>query len=373
MTPHKVVCLLSLIGCQVYSDTASPDQIILSRDRSLVTDLVLPWNNRPGDGDIPDHWSFTDEFEPVRTIDGIDEYSHPMPANVLFYGATNRRSPPDMTLTTESGQRWDYESRTTEIGSVGTWSYSRGNIFVRVSEKESVPDFQIAFPLARTSEQRLNFIHADSDPMDFTLNPVQGQLAWREGLYLPAPAHIEYAVTVPENGHLSFRAQLLPPPIISSIESDGANIVIEGNNAGMRLEFERILLLPGSSTLVNIDLSQYEGQNINLRFRTEAREDSNLDYVLLGEPTLYTPRSDPRRVLLVFIDTLRPDRMGIYGHERSTTPVMDAIGRTGVVFEQARAPSSWTLPSGRSSISGMQPDNWQQTEHLGTIFGTSGV
>jgi arylsulfatase A-like enzyme len=40
-------------------------------------------------------------------------------------------------------------------------------------------------------------------------------------------------------------------------------------------------------------------------------------------------------VLLVTVDTLRADHMGIYGYRRRTSSCMDALGRRGVVFEQA--------------------------------------
>ncbi|HKZ31856.1 MAG TPA: sulfatase [Vicinamibacteria bacterium] len=40
-------------------------------------------------------------------------------------------------------------------------------------------------------------------------------------------------------------------------------------------------------------------------------------------------------VLLVTIDTLRADHLGVYGYRRATSPSIDALGRRGVVFEQA--------------------------------------
>jgi arylsulfatase A-like enzyme len=40
-------------------------------------------------------------------------------------------------------------------------------------------------------------------------------------------------------------------------------------------------------------------------------------------------------VLLVTIDTLRPDHMGVYGYQRDTTPHIDTLARSGVAFEEA--------------------------------------
>ena len=50
-------------------------------------------------------------------------------------------------------------------------------------------------------------------------------------------------------------------------------------------------------------------------------------------------------MVLYLIDTLRADRVGLYGYERPTSPVMDALGEAGVVFERAYAMDSRTLGS----------------------------
>lgn len=50
-------------------------------------------------------------------------------------------------------------------------------------------------------------------------------------------------------------------------------------------------------------------------------------------------------VVIYLVDTLRADRLGTYGYNRSTSPNIDALGEAGVVFEQASAPAPWTLPS----------------------------
>jgi arylsulfatase A-like enzyme len=54
---------------------------------------------------------------------------------------------------------------------------------------------------------------------------------------------------------------------------------------------------------------------------------------------------DDLNVLFIVVDTLRADRLGIYGYERDTSPVIDDLARHGVVFEHAIAQSSWTKTS----------------------------
>ncbi len=57
-------------------------------------------------------------------------------------------------------------------------------------------------------------------------------------------------------------------------------------------------------------------------------------------------------VLVIDIDSLRPDHVGCYGYEKETTPNIDSLAEDAVVFENAYAASSPSLPSRASFISG---------------------
>jgi arylsulfatase A-like enzyme len=50
-------------------------------------------------------------------------------------------------------------------------------------------------------------------------------------------------------------------------------------------------------------------------------------------------------VLLISIDTLRPDHLSCYGYEHDTSPRIDRLAGEGVLFENHVSSSSWTLPS----------------------------
>lgn len=53
----------------------------------------------------------------------------------------------------------------------------------------------------------------------------------------------------------------------------------------------------------------------------------------------------PPNVLLISVDTLRPDHLSSYGYERSTSPTIDRLAAEGVLFEQHVSSTSWTLPA----------------------------
>ncbi|MHC4377223.1 MAG: sulfatase [Planctomycetota bacterium] len=53
----------------------------------------------------------------------------------------------------------------------------------------------------------------------------------------------------------------------------------------------------------------------------------------------------PTHLLLITVDTLRADHLGVYGHPDGISPSIDALGARGMVFHGAHAPASWTLAS----------------------------
>lgn len=65
----------------------------------------------------------------------------------------------------------------------------------------------------------------------------------------------------------------------------------------------------------------------------------------------------PRHVLLISIDTLRPDHLGSYGYARPTSPFLDDLATRGALFEQAYATSPWTLPSHATMLTGLYPSH----------------
>jgi arylsulfatase A-like enzyme len=60
-------------------------------------------------------------------------------------------------------------------------------------------------------------------------------------------------------------------------------------------------------------------------------------------------------VLLIVLDTVRADHLGVYGYSRRTSPRLEQLARQSVVFERAVATTSWTLPSHGSMFTGRLP------------------
>jgi arylsulfatase A-like enzyme len=67
------------------------------------------------------------------------------------------------------------------------------------------------------------------------------------------------------------------------------------------------------------------------------------------------PSGDPPNVLLIVLDTVRADRLSLYGYRRPTSPALERLARRGIRFDEARATAPWTLPSHASLFTGRWP------------------
>lgn len=90
--------------------------------------------------------------------------------------------------------------------------------------------------------------------------------------------------------------------------------------------------------------------------------------------------SDDRyNVIVISLDTLRPDHLTLYGYERDTSPVIAEFASRGVVFEQAFSQSPKTASSHMTILTGLYPSvhgienlsekNRRLSEEIPTIAG----
>ena len=68
--------------------------------------------------------------------------------------------------------------------------------------------------------------------------------------------------------------------------------------------------------------------------------------------------SGPNFLILV-VDALRADHMGVYGYSKDTSPRLDEYARRGVVFDRAYAQAPSTFPSTAAILTGRYPSDTQ--------------
>jgi len=70
----------------------------------------------------------------------------------------------------------------------------------------------------------------------------------------------------------------------------------------------------------------------------------------------------PPNLVLITVDTLRPDHLGYAGYSRRTSPAIDRLASEGVVFTHATSVAGWTLPSVATIFNGHYPKDHGATD-----------
>ena len=68
-------------------------------------------------------------------------------------------------------------------------------------------------------------------------------------------------------------------------------------------------------------------------------------------------------IILISVDTLRPDHLSCYGYERSTSPNVDNFANEGLLFENCFSHAPETGPSCASFLSGFLPHETKVTNN----------
>jgi arylsulfatase A-like enzyme len=79
--------------------------------------------------------------------------------------------------------------------------------------------------------------------------------------------------------------------------------------------------------------------------------------VVLSAVACKSPEPQARQrmnVLLLSLDSLRADRLGVYGNERDVSPTIDRLATGGIRFAHAVSPTSWTLPVHVTLLTGLE-------------------
>ena len=76
-----------------------------------------------------------------------------------------------------------------------------------------------------------------------------------------------------------------------------------------------------------------------------------------GLPSVHTVPEEAPTVILVSIDTLRPDRLGCYGGEWPTSPNLDLFREDSALFSNAISQAPSTLPSHATILTSLLPEH----------------
>jgi arylsulfatase A-like enzyme len=272
-------------------------------------------------------------------------------------------APPSMALQVD-GIAVPFERLATKPG---TWGYDAETLWFRPTGATPQPPghLTVHFPRGAEAERRLHLTTSGLTPQAFALRDVvQGTDAQR-GVYLPAPARATWTINVPlGTPMLRFEASILQGALRRHT-SDGASVSVTVRTADGEHVVLATPIQPGDRVPVDAPLSAWAGQSIQLSVTTSPGPSPVADRVFLAEPMVVVPSPRPRRIVALFLDTVRRDALGAYGKTTfPATPKIDAWANAAMRFEDARTVAPWTLPSARTALTGAEPEAWSRTQTL---------
>ncbi|HJX29168.1 MAG TPA: sulfatase-like hydrolase/transferase, partial [Thermoanaerobaculia bacterium] len=184
--------------------------------------------------------------------------------------------------------------------------------------------------------------------------------SYREAVLARAPESIRWEVDLPDQPRLSLSLGTLDPrPVVFRVDLQPQ----EGEAVTL---FERTVTRPLRWEDASFDLDRWRGRRVTLKLSLTAEPGAT---GLWGSPVVRRrgmvgereggqraaggPR--PQGVIFIVADTLRPDRLGIYGHGRPTAPVLTRMAREGALFRDAQSQGTWTKVSGPSMMTSLPP------------------
>jgi arylsulfatase A-like enzyme len=199
----------------------------------------------------------------------------------------------------------------------------------------------------------------------------------RHGLMLPAPATAEWTVAIPPEGATFEGFVTLEPSPMFGFESDGASVRLIVVADGRETEVDRRSLTAVDSAFPawRVDLAPFAGKTVQVRLATDTSATPgetgtpDFDYVFIGSPTIWgPPKGETRKIIVIGLDTTRPDHFSYFGYPRQTTPNMDGILGQAAVFTHSWSPAPRTRPSFRTATTGQYPLDAVGAKNIGAVF-----
>ncbi len=387
----SVLLLYAIVACSWWGTPTLPqgsDRLPIStlheatgpaplRLMDLLADarLDLPSSNLPPDQPVAGEFLLDDGWSRMeRGEEGVSLWSKPLPVHTSK--RKYRKAPNGMTLS-----KGDTPLR---FGSLpdrlreGRWDIEEGELLL--ASATDPEDWEVSPVLHFTREQelqgRINLELSGLTPQDFVRWQLTLGIDTRPGLLVPAPGSVTWNLELPPGARLDLGAALAARRVLEGEASDGARLVVRVDGTTVH---EVDLEDDAAYKDLVVDLSEFGGREVELTLATEPNGTPWYDHVFLSEPrVLGSPLEQPRRILIVGIDTLRWDALSQHGYDRDTTVALDSFASSAVLFEDALTSAPRTRPSFRTAQTGHYPlaamDAPTLGEHLRSAgFATGGI
>ena len=319
---------------------------------------------------LPGPWTRGDE------ADGVVTWEAPLPVRLrtLFF----HRPPDDMALLrAESGRALPFARRDSAAARAGSWAFSADRLRVRRRAADGPPapdELELRYTRASDREDELRVGQSALAGAAWTARSLQSGPLTRRGLLLVPGAELRVPAQIPRHGRLRFHRVHLPPEVADPRHPpDGARLrVWLRPTGGEEALLAELSVMPGDDAPVDLDLSAVAPGPAELRLEVVDEGDPHQDYIFLADPRILAPAREAPRAVVLFIDTLRRDALGIYGSRPDVSPHIDAWAAGAAVFDAARSVAPWTLPATRAMVSGRQPEAWDAGPTIMSRFAEAG-
>lgn len=198
---------------------------------------------------------------------------------------------------------------------------------------------------------------------------------FRESIVFMAPGEVRFKLRLPLHDPMMNVAAFVPDhatsPAVEAVatvrgEKDEFTLTLnlgsEGESPPAQWQGSEIPLSPLAGQEVEVILAA-RPKSTHVDGEHDGDEDATPDNspvgIAFGNPVIIGGKADrnvPPDVIVISLDTARADRMSVYGATLPTTPYLEELAESSVVFDAAIAPAAYTLPSHASMLTGQLPD-----------------
>ncbi len=372
--------LLSLLACGQPSpspssppsaSTSTGGAIVLSERLDALASLEigpLERGHRRGEPP-PERVAIGDDWEsgPAQPATGIRRWRTPSPvlADTSMWSGTR----PGIRVFRDSVELEAADRVSIHEGAGRWWIDEGGGLLVSGSEGPPGPgEIEVEAAAHAYRQSRLEFIGRQPVPEDVLVEAREiGGSRQLRGLFAPAPSRATWSLDLPPDpAVLKVQPSILPPELSYLPDPDGVTFVVRVSTGfGRSTEIYRETVAPGDTgAMAAADLGPWAGQRVDLTLETLAGANDHHDHAIWLHAVVVPVEDEPRRVILLFLDTLRADRLSCYGYPRETSPALDELASRGTRFARAYAPSPWTVPSAWALFSGRRPERYTDGDTL---------
>lgn len=178
------------------------------------------------------------------------------------------------------------------------------------------------------------------------------------------------SLIVPPGGQLEFGTGVASPFKMSSARAVRFRVTVDADDEQKNVFDQTMALQDGVTPSAwrdqRADLSAWSGRTVQLVFESEYAGDPPSDNPepdtamplwgdVVVEAAVQEGASRPPNLIVISLDTLRADHLGLYGYKRATSPGLDRFAQQAYVFEQCFSACSWTTPAHATAFTGLLP------------------